>query len=92
MPFWRLEMGIFILAAMPLLWRRPRRVRSYALGLAVGLTPVIIHMAVAGTAVFRNVFAERLGINAQSVISSVEWNTWLLLALCVAGPAYRFGV
>jgi hypothetical protein len=83
---WRLEMLVLAVATLPLIWGRRRLMRTYVCGFVVGLVPTVLHLWSAALPTGRNVFAERLGINAQSVLAHVDLHVWLLLLGCLLAP------
>lgn len=57
---WRLEIVVPLVAAsVPLLWRTPAAKR-WAIGAAIGLMPLAAHSVVAGSALYRDIFVDRL--------------------------------
>jgi hypothetical protein len=83
-PLWRPEMGVLLLAAVPIAVQG-RHVGPYLGGLMAGLGPLLAHLAVAGTDTWRNVVVGRIGNNSQTSLSNVAPINWLVLALCLAG-------
>lgn len=86
-PYWRPEMAIITMAALPLMWRSGKGM-AYMLGMVAGLIPLIIHIIQAGSNFFENVFLSRLAVNAQVPLRLVDGHVWALLVLCIAGTAF----
>ena len=81
-PYWRPEMAVLDLAALPLLWRTGR-LKPYCLGLLFGTLPLLHHVSAAGNQLFDNVFMSRVAVNAQTRLSTVDPHVWAILALCL---------
>ncbi|KRB43853.1 hypothetical protein [Terrabacter sp. Root181] len=88
-PFWRPEMAILWLAAVPLCVATHRKL-AYVVGLAVGAIPVAAHLATAGISVFANAIASRLSVNGQTSLTNVDAKVWILLGLSVLGIGVQF--
>ncbi len=82
--FWRPEMGLVLLAAIPLLFKT-RRYFPYIAGLALGLIPLGMHLDGQGLSAFESVVRSRAAVNAQTSLDRVGIPVWLLLGLCALG-------
>lgn len=87
-PFWRPEMAVLWLAAIPLCVVT-RRTRSYSLGIVLGLVPTAAHLAVAGSSLIDGVFVSRLSVNGQTTLTNVDAKVWVILGLCVLGIGHQ---
>lgn len=81
--FWRPEMAVLLLSAIPLLWKQGQA-RQYLGGVVVGLVPLVAHLVANAGGVYHDIFIGRLGVNAQSDLGSVGVWVWLVLALTCA--------
>lgn len=88
--FWRIEMGVLALAVIPLLWGDPR-LRRFTAGACLGALPTMAHLAVSRQEVLKNVFLDRVGVNARMDWSIVPGSVLVFAALLVLATAVLVG-